>query len=161
MSPDARRDLVARFRRGHAELAAALRGVAPDELDWRPSPETWSVREIVHHVADADTMAAERLRRILTEEAPPIAAYDEAVLARRLRYRERPIDAALRAIEALRATAAELLDGLTEADWSRAGTHSEEGRYSVERWLEFNATHASDHAAQIQDTRAAWGRRPR
>lgn len=156
MTPDLRGQLIARYRAGHAALVEALRGIGPQELDWRPGPDEWSAREIVHHVADADTLAAARLRRILTEADPPIPAYDEQVLARRLRYRERPIEPALRAIEALRATAAELLAGLTEAEWARAGTHSELGRYSAERWLEFNATHAQDHAAQIGQTRAAW-----
>jgi len=159
VSPEERSRLIARHKTGHAEVTDALRGIGLEELDWRPGPDAWSAREIVHHVADADTMAAARLRSILTEEAPPIAAYDEQVLARRFRYRERPIEPALRAIEALRATAAELLDGLTEADWHRAGTHSELGPYSVERWLEFNAAHAHDHAAQIRENRAAWASR--
>ena len=45
---------------------------------------------------------------------------------------------------------------MTEAEWRRAGTHGEMGPYSAERWLEFNAAHAHDHAAQIRQTRAAW-----
>jgi DinB superfamily len=161
VSPEERSRLVARHNAGHAEISEALRGIGPEELDWQPGPDAWSVREIVHHVADADTMAAARLRSILTEETPAIAAYDEQVLARRFRYRERPIEPALRAIAALRATAAELLGGLAEADWQRAGTHSELGPYSVERWLEFNAGHAHDHAAQIRENRAAWASRRR
>ena len=80
----------------------------------------------------------------------------EQVLAHRFRYRDRPIEPALRAIEALRATTGELLDGLDEADWRRAGVHSELGPFSTERWLEFNAGHAHDHAAQIRQNRAAW-----
>ena len=161
MTADARAQLVARFKVGHAEVLDALRGIAPEELDWRPGPDEWNAREIIHHVADADTMAAARLRRILTEDGPAIAAYDEQVLAHRFRYRDRPIEPALRAIEALRATTGELLDGLDEADWQRAGVHSELGSFSTERWLEFNATHAHDHAAQIRQNRAAWAARRR
>jgi hypothetical protein len=161
MTADARAQLVARFKAGHAEMLEALHGIAVDELDWRPGSDEWSAREIVHHVADADTMAAARLRRILTEDAPAIVAYDEQVLAQRFRYRDRPIEPALRAIEALRATTGELLDGLTEADWLRAGVHSELGPFSTERWLEFNASHAHDHAGQIRQNRAAWAARRR
>jgi hypothetical protein len=150
--------LAARYRRGAAEVVEAVTGLSPEELDWRPAPGEWSVREIVHHVADAETMAAARLRRLLTEDQPQIAAYDEQVLARRFHYATRPIEPALEAIQALRATTAELLDLLSDADWQRTGTHSELGPYSVERWLEFNASHAHDHAAQIRQTRAAWSR---
>jgi nucleoside-diphosphate-sugar epimerase len=53
------------------------------------------------------------------------------------------------------------LERLTEADWQRAGTHSELGRYSTETWLRFNAAHAHDHAAQVRENRAAWARRAR
>jgi hypothetical protein len=161
MTPEARQTLIARYKAGHAEVVAALQGIAPEELDWPPAPGEWSAREIVHHLADADTIAAARLRRILTEEAPPIPAYDEQVLARRLRYRERPVEPALRAIEALRATTGEILDGLAEGDWQRAGVHSELGPFSAERWLEVNAPHAHDHAAQIRQARGAWAARAR
>jgi hypothetical protein len=159
MTADERKALVARYKAGYAEVTAALRGLVPDELDWRPASDAWSVREIVHHVADADTMAAARLRRLLTEDNPAIAAYDEAVLARRLGYGSRPIEPALQAIEALRTMSAEILDLLSDADWQRSGTHSELGPYSVARWLEFNAAHAHDHADQIRGNRAAWAAR--
>jgi hypothetical protein len=48
---------------------------------------------------------------------------------------------------------AEILDQLTEEEWARAGTHSESGPYTVERWLEIYAEHAVKHAAQIRRAR--------
>lgn len=156
MTAAQRGHLVARYKTGYAEMADALRGLTPAELDWRPGSGEWSVREIVHHLADADTFAATRLRRLLTEADPAIPAYDEQVLAERLAYRARPIEPALQVVLAVRAASAQLLDHLGEADWLRTGRHSEMGPYSVERWLEFNAAHAYDHAAQVRQTRAAW-----
>ena len=55
---------------------------------------------------------------------------------------------ALEAFKAARATTAQLLDRMTEADWQRAGTHSESGAYSAEQWLDLYAEHAEIHAAQ-------------
>ena len=52
-----------------------------------------------------------------------------------------------------RRTSAELLDRLSETEWLREGTHSEVGRYSVERWLEIYAAHAHNHADQIRRAR--------
>ena len=46
-----------------------------------------------------------------------------------------------------------VLDRLTDDDWARAGTHSESGAYSVNRWLEIYAEHAAKHAAQIRRAR--------
>jgi hypothetical protein len=155
MTPPARVRLIARYRSGHAVLLEALRDVTPAELDWRPAPEAWCVRDVVHHLEDAELTGAVRLRRLLTEEGPAIPAFDEEVYRRRLGYAERPIEPALDAIRAAHATTAELLDRLAEADWARAGTHGEDGPYSVAHWLAFHAAHTHDHAAQIRQLRAA------
>ncbi|HEV8307793.1 MAG TPA: DinB family protein [Methylomirabilota bacterium] len=161
MTADERKSLIARYKAGPAEVTDALRGITPSELDWRPGGDEWSAREIVHHLADGDLIAAARLRRLLTEDAPRIEAFDEGIYARRFAYAARPIEPALQAIEAARATTAQILEQLGEADWRRVGTHSEMGPYSVERWLEINAVHAHDHAAQIRQNRDGWtARRP-
>jgi hypothetical protein len=150
-----RAELIARYRAGYGALQAALDGLQPGELDWRPDPEAWSVRDVVHHLEDAELTGAVRLRRLLTEAAPFLPAFDEEVYRSRLAYAERPIEPALDAIRAAHETTAELLDRLAPEDGAREGTHSEDGPYSVERWLRFHAAHTHDHAAQIRTLRLA------
>ena len=82
--------------------------------------------------------SAIRLRRLIAEDAPVIVGYDQEEYARRLYY-DRPIEASLDAFRAARACTVELLERLTPEQWLRAGTHSETGAYSVERWLEIYA----------------------
>jgi hypothetical protein len=135
----------------------ALEGVTAAELDRRPASDAWSAREIVHHLADSEMTSAVRLRRLLTEDRPHIPGYDEPEYARRFRYADRPIENALAALAAARATSAEILDRLTESDWTREGEHSEAGAYGVERWLEIYAGHAHDHADQIRRARSSFG----
>ncbi len=118
-------------------------------------PDGWSVREIVHHLADSEMTSAIRLRRLLAEENPFIQGYNEEEFARRLYYRQRPIETSLAALRAARESTVTILDCMSEADWQRAGTHSESGPYSTETWLEIYAAHAHDHAAQIQRARKA------
>jgi hypothetical protein len=146
---------IARYRAGYGVLLLALEGLAPGELDWRPSPEAWSVRDVVHHLGDAEVIGAVRLRRLLTEDSPLLPAFDEEVYRHRLGYATRPIEPALAAIRAAHETSAELLDRLTADDWARAGTHSEEGPYPLARWLAFHAAHTHEHAAQIRQLRLA------
>jgi hypothetical protein len=150
-----RTEQIARYRAGHAALVGALADAEAPALDWRPSPEAWSIRDVVHHVADAELTGAVRLRRLLTEEAPFLPAFDEEVYRRRLGYAARPIEPALASVRATHEATAELLDRLTAADWRRSGTHSEEGPYSVESWLTFHAAHTHEHAAQIRQLRLA------
>ena len=154
MNPDRREDLVAQYKDGYRVVAEALVGATDEELDAHPAPGKWSAREIAHHLADSETTSAIRLRRLIAEDNPDIAGYDEAEFARRLYY-DRPIEPSLDAFKAARVTTAAILDRMTEAEWARAGTHTEVGRYPVDRWLEIYAVHAHNHASQIRIARAS------
>jgi hypothetical protein len=146
--------LIDRYRTGTADVEAALAGVSDDELDRTPSdPNEWTARQVAHHLADSEAMAYIRLRRLIAEDGPLIAGYDEPEWARRLHY-ERPIAASIAVLAAVRAASLELLERLTDADWRRAGTHSESGPYGVEDWLRIYAAHSHDHADQIRAARA-------
>lgn len=149
MTPAERAALVTTYREGYAAVVAALDAAGPDRLDVA-ADGGWTARQVVHHLADSEMTSAIRLRRLLAEDTPVIAGYDEEAFARVLRYDSRPVEASLRALEAARATTAELLDALTEDEWARAGTHSETGPYGVEDWLRVYAAHGHDHAAQIR-----------
>jgi hypothetical protein len=161
MTADERRALIAQYTTGYDEVVRALAGIGPAERDWRPAPGEWSAREVLHHLADSETISGIRLRRLLVEENPVIQGYDEAEYARRFRYQDRPWEPALRAFEAARATTAQVLESMTDADWRRTGTHTESGAYSAEAWLRIYADHGHVHADQIRNNRAAWARRPR
>ena len=150
-----RRELIARYADGHRVVLDAVCGATDRELDARPEAGGWTAREVVHHLADSEMTSAIRLRRLLAEDNPLIDRYDEEEFARRLRYGTRPLSASLDAVGAARRATAELLDLLTEEEWSRAGTHPEHGRYGVADWLEIYAAHAHDHADQIRRARAA------
>lgn len=155
MTPEARAALIERYRGGYATFAAVVAGATNEELDARPFEGEWTVREIVHHLADGELSSAIRIRRLIAEEAPVITGYDEALYARRLHYDARPIAPSLAAVEAARAASATILDHLDEAEWGRAGTHSEMGAYDVETWLRVYAEHPYDHARQAAAVLAA------
>jgi hypothetical protein len=145
-----RAGLIQRYREGPDVLEQAVAGLTDDGLDRRPAPGEWTPREVVHHCADSETMAAIRLRKLLAEDEPLIQGYDEEEWARRLHYGERPIAPSLAAVRAAREGSAALLEALDEAEWARSGTHSESGPYSVGQWLEIYARHCHDHAEQIR-----------
>ena len=154
MDTTTRKALIAKYKDGSRVVAAALAGSTDAELDARPAPGKWSAREITHHLADSEMIAAVRLRMLLAEDEAVIRAYDQKLYAGRLYY-ARPIQASLDAFQAARRATAEILEQMTEAEWARPGTHSESGRYSPEKWLEIYAQHAHAHADQIRTARAA------
>ena len=153
MSPEERRQLIARYADGYQEVASALEGFPGDGLSARPLPGKWSAREIVHHLADSESISAQRLRKLLTEDKPIIHGYDQERYATLLRYNERDMAPALEAFRAARTTTAQILSSMSSADWEREGWHTESGRYTAETWLRIYAAHAHDHAAQIRRLR--------
>lgn len=157
MEKNERDQLIAQYADGYRAVAEALLKISPAELDARPAPGKWSPREIVHHLADSETTASIRIKRLLSEDRPVIQAYDQDEYARRLHY-ERPYEASLELFRAVRASTAELLGCLSEAEWLREGTHSEHGRYGVDTWLRIYAQHAHKHADQIRTARGSAGK---
>jgi hypothetical protein len=144
--------LLDRYAAGVADLEDALAGITEADLD-RPQPgDEWTARQVVHHLADSESMAYIRLRRLIAEDEPIIHGYDEPEWARRLHY-DRPIEASVAVVQAVRSASLQLLESLTPAEWARTGTHSESGAYSVERWLEIYADHTHGHADQIRRAR--------
>jgi hypothetical protein len=154
MDPEQRQKLIAEYKDGYRAIAEALAGATDEELDARPAPNKWSAREVAHHLGDSEMAAAIRFRMLLALDGPTIVGYDQDEFARRLHY-DRPIEASIDAFKAARRATAEILDSMSEADWQREGTHTESGRYTMERWLEIYASHAHKHAEQIKVARSA------
>lgn len=143
------RALIERYTQGYQELAEVVSQLGDAALDTHPGEGGWSPREIVHHLADAELMGAVRLRRLLSEERPPIQGYDQEEYSHKLYY-DRPIASSLEVFRSIRHANAELLERLSEEEWAREGTHSERGRYTLDDWLEVYTGHLHTHVEQIR-----------
>ena len=154
MLAEERKKLIELYRGGYAAVAEALLKITDEEAAGKPGPDRWSVREIVHHLADSEMTAAVRLRLLIAQDRPTIHGYDQDEFARRLYY-DRPHEASLELFRLVRQSTAEILDRLTPAEWVREGIHTETGPYGVEAWLKTYADHAHKHARQIRIARDA------
>jgi hypothetical protein len=148
MDHSERSALIAAYKEGYHEVYTAVQQLSEQELDRRPADGGWTPREIVHHLADSETIGMIRLHQLLAEDHARLAGYDEELFARKLHY-DRPIGSSLELLRAARSATGELLDWMTEEEWAREGIHSERGRFTVEDWLRTYATHAHDHAEQM------------
>ncbi len=155
MDSNERSKLIARYNGGYNEVSDALKDFPTELLTARPLPGKWTAREIVHHLADSESTSAHRLRKLLVEDNPVIQGYDQDQFATKLKYNDRDSGPALDAFRAARATTAQLLELMYDADWQREGEHTESGRYTAENWLAIYAEHAHNHAAQIRRLRSA------
>jgi hypothetical protein len=147
MVPEERDLLIERYRDSFRAVAEALDRVGPNNVDKAP-PGEWSPRQIIHHLADTELFRGARLRLLIAQDEPFIPGIDENRLAERLDY-SRDVGSSLALMAAVMDANIELLDGLEDSDWSRAGTHEEFGPFSINDWLVRASGHGHEHATQI------------
>ncbi len=150
------KELLERFRRGAELIAVVTTGAAGSELDYKPAPDRWSVRQIVCHLADSEIVGRDRFSRVIAEDNPTIVGYDQDAWATRLDYHKRKFSQALETFRRIRGENFELLKELPEDTYRRIGTHNERGPLSLYDLLRIYAEHAEGHARQIRDVRDAY-----
>src|SRR5262245_60233105 len=155
MNSEERKELIQQYKDGYKEVSTALENFPVESLTAHPIAGKWSAAEIVHHLADSETISGLRLRRLLVEDHALIQGYDQDDYAARLNYNQREISPSLKAFCSARATTAQLFEFMTDNDWRKQGTHSESGSYTAEDWLKIYAAHGHNHAAQIRRLREA------
>src|SRR5882724_7501775 len=72
------------------QIAAAVSGLADKMLHYKPGPDKWCILEVLGHLADIEIVYAHRLRQMLADKKPVIAAMDQNEWARNLDYMETP-----------------------------------------------------------------------
>ena len=137
-------------------LRAAVAGLNEAQLDTPYRDGGWTVRQLVHHVADSHMNAYVRFRLALTADSPTIVPYDEAAWAE-LEDSKAPIEWSLSLIESLHARWVMMLQPLTAAQWQRAYRHPTDGTITVELATLLYAWHSRHHVAHITQLRAAKG----
>ncbi len=131
----------------------AIHGLADDKLRWRPSADEWSILEVCCHLRDAAEIEGQRIRRLVEEDRPTLEPYDPEVLAQERNYEgddPHRVDIALRAFFG---GLAYQLEGLSDEEWERGGTHPEVGAVTVRSRAEAEVEHARAHLEQIRAIR--------
>jgi hypothetical protein len=121
------------------------------QLDAAYRPEGWTVRQLIHHMADSHSHAYIRFKWALTEDNPLIKAYDEKAYAKLFDSKTAPIGLSLDNIKALHAKWVFLLEGMEPGDYRRTFRHPENGREcSLLECLAMYAWHGRHHYAHIE-----------
>jgi hypothetical protein len=132
-----------------ARLAAAVSNLLPAQLETSYRPGGWTVRQLVHHIADSHMNAVGRFKLALTEDEPTIKTYNESRWAELADTKTPPVDLSLALLENLHKRWVLLLRSLTSADWPRKFRHPEWGLATVDFLLAHYAWHGRHHVAHI------------
>lgn len=147
-------ELIEAYTAGPGLLREAIAGMSADDLKARPVAGRWSTLEVVCHLADADGVYAERIKRVLAEDGPPLRSMNPDEWQARLAYHERDAEEELRLLEFTRRQMARILRSLAPADFQRTGHHSEAGPLTLETLLRRVTEHVPHHVQFIQEKRA-------
>jgi hypothetical protein len=149
---------LATLRELPERLATAVTGLDDDQLDTPYRPGGWTVRQVVHHLADSHLNAYQRTRLTLTEESPRIIAYDEKSWAELTDARSLAIGPSLSILEGLHVRWVALLEGLDPDEWHRTHIHPDYQRPIALWWqLALYDWHCRHHVGHVTHLRARQG----
>ena len=123
--------------------------LGPVDLDRRYGPDKWSIRLLLHHLADAEAVELERVRRTLCEDRPALSTFDPDAWARDLAYDRRSIDLSRALFESARNSVLELARLFHESRGHREYVHSARGPLTLTQQFEKVVLHNLKHLAHI------------
>jgi uncharacterized damage-inducible protein DinB len=149
--------LLDRYSAGGPLLVYATSALSPEQETTRIGPGTWSIAQLIAHLLDSDLVHADRMKRVLAEDEPVLLAFDENRWIERLDSGGMPVAEAVNLFSAHRHWMSRILRKCTEADFSRAGIHSEAGRKSLADLVATSVGHVDHHLRFLFAKRATLG----
>ncbi|WP_119672368.1 YfiT family bacillithiol transferase [Deinococcus sp. RM] len=167
-----RRHGVTALRALPEELERAVNGLTEAQLDTPYRSGGWTLRQVVHHLADSHLNAYQRTKLTMTDIEPVVTPWDERAWAT-LPDSTLPIQASLSLLAALHERWATLFASMEDADWTRCFVHPQltrqqdgpvahwsrafnadpAGRVNLDQLLALYVWHGQHHTAHILNLR--------
>lgn len=138
-------------------LNSAVHGLSDEQLETTYREGGWTLKQVVHHIADSHMNAYIRMKLVLTEQYPTFKPYEQDNWAMTPDGYRFDIQPSLKIIEGMHARMTELLSSTSSADWERKAYHPESGDMTLLDLLEKYADHGAGHVKQITDLRERMG----
>lgn len=139
-----------------ADFSSLVEHLDDKTLDTPYSEGKWTVRQVVHHMADAHAVLYVRIKKLATEEGPELPSFDQDAWAR-TPDTEGPIEPSLALLKAVHERGAQLLRSLPDKASQRVGNHpvrswtNPDGTVTLERMVLHWAWHGDRHLATLRD----------
>lgn len=129
-------------------LEVAVSGLNDQQMDTAYRLGGWTVRQVVHHLADSHMNAYIRFKLAITEDTPVIKPYNEGEWAELPDY-ELPIETSISLLKALHIRWVKLLKSLTLTDLEKTFVHPDSGEISIGKNIGIYAWHGQHHLSHI------------
>jgi uncharacterized damage-inducible protein DinB len=157
LTPDERRIGIEQIAETPGRLSVAVAGLTPAQLDTPYREGGWTVRQVVHHLADSHMNAFVRFKLALTEQEPTIKPYEQELWAALPDGAQPPVEVSLALLTALHQRWVVLLQSMKPADFARTFQHPEMGIVTLDGNVCIYSWHGRHHVAHITSLRERMG----
>ncbi len=151
-----RRQRIAMYGSAYDMLQNAIARYPHEMWQYRPTPQDFTIHEILVHITDSEVNSFVRARRLIAEPGSAVLAYDEWAWASKLSYHAQSVDDAVELFRWLRGNTYKLIRDLPDAVWSNTVVHSENGVMTMDDWLDDYTRHVPEHVAQMERVYQTW-----
>ena len=149
LTKNKRAEMIDKIRSFPKVLENLVEDLSDEQLNTPCGEGEWTIRQIVHHTADAHLNGFVRIKLLLTEENPILKPYNQDRWAKLPDTTNLPIQSSLLILRGLHERMSLLLEKAAESDWVRTGIHLDVGKVSLESLLETYVQHGKEHCEQI------------
>lgn len=157
ITADDRARYIGEIRRLPDGLRAAIDGLDDSKLDTPYRDGGWTVRQVVHHLAESHMNSFIRFKLALTEDSPTIKPYDEAACAETADAKTMPVAPSIDLLDGLHQRWTVLLQSMSDAEFQRAFLHPERGVMRLDMNLALYDWHCRHHLGHITSLRDRMG----
>ena len=157
MNQQERNEKIEIYGKGFDFLLETLKDIPREMWKFKPAPEEWSVHEILVHLADSESNAALRARKLIVEPGGTLMSYDQDKWTVDLDYHEQSYEDALEIVRLARKTTYELLKKQSDNVFEHWVKHPEyEEPYTFEDWINIYSALIPGHVEQIKNNYKIW-----
>ncbi len=159
VTPEDRKQWIAVLADFPLQLRNTVIELTDEQLDTSYRPGGWTIRQVIHHVADSHLNAYIRFKLALTEDNPTVRPYDENLWAALGDAKYSPIEASLQIIEGLHKRFVQALNEMEETQFKRTYFHPQSRKtFTLEFLVALYSWHSTHHLSHISSTinRSGW-----
>lgn len=157
LTDDERQAVIEVIEETPEQLRDAVEGLGREQLDTPYREGGWTVRQVVHHVADSHLNGYLRFKWALTEDEPAIKTYEESRWAELPEARRAAPEVSLSLLDALHRRWMLCLESMEPDDFARTLRYPDGSLHDLERYIQLYAWHGLHHTGHVTSLREREG----
>jgi hypothetical protein len=149
-------ELLAKYTNGYKRLTDLLADIPERAIFFKPIKESWSIAEVIVHLADSEAHGYIRAKKIIAECGGKVCVYNHQIWADNLFYYEMNYHDSMQLIQLLRRNMISVLKKIEPGVWHNYIYHPETGKITLVDWIQYYNDHIDVHLEQIQHIFNEW-----